>query len=147
MLMFFIFFSISQKQLTPRQGTKTFPPCTYHILSTETTYAPSGDENSSIPSMRCGWPSETTYAPSGDESMFLSNALYPFMMKQLTPRQGTKTFRALRIPDRYHTKQLTPRQGTKICRNWSALQLQRFETTYTPSGDENCTSRIISDAV
>ena len=66
---FWVWFTSTKKQLTPRQGTKTI--CLLIALQrfNETTYAPSGDENLS-----------NKYA-----TMFLSNA------KQLTPRQGTKT--------------------------------------------------------
>ena len=64
---FNIFLYRIKKQLTPRQGTKTVRPAPIEHPFHETTYTPSGDENS------------TTIAAN------TINA------KQLTPRQGTKT--------------------------------------------------------
>ena len=58
------------KQLTPRQGTKTYALffASFHLL-------------------------ETTYTPPGDENLFYSRKppAAGFRAKQLTPRQGTKT--------------------------------------------------------
>ena len=101
------------KQLTPRQGTKTsFVSMSYQQIL-ETTYTPSGDENTaefadcSIPcettntpagdektgeeSYQQGGHAETTYTPSGDENFATGFPVRPIMLKQLTPRQGTKT--------------------------------------------------------
>ena len=54
-------------------------------------------------------------------------------MKQLTPRQGTKTLRSLRVSLRQYE---TPHQGTKT-KNSISHSLVIRETTYAPSGDEN----------
>ena len=78
---------------------------------------------------------EITYTPSGDENFYLRSITYPSFLKQLTPRQGTKTLRHIfhmtnRARNNLHPargrkhkcdyasdgtvqKQLTPRQGTK----------------------------------
>ena len=123
------------KQLTPRQGTKT---------------------------RRCRCltfrPSETTYTPSGDENSYRCMFRMSIPAKQLTPRQGTKTDRLLPLytwstgnnlhPARgrklidktgdnsIEQKQLTPRQGTKTGLRLNGAYVP-YETTYTPSGDEN----------
>ena len=79
----------------------------------ETTYAPSGDENEQ-PTIGVVEKEETTYAPSGDENISMDGKpLDQLALKQLTPRQGTKT--GLRLNGAY-----VP-----------------YETTYAPSGDEN----------
>ena len=56
-----------EKQLTPRQGTKTCTLQAPSVLRCETTYAPSGDENSNLATFS-SVAFETTYAPSGDEN-------------------------------------------------------------------------------
>ena len=132
-------FAIFMKQLTPRQGTKTHArkmqlmqtwgnnlrPVRgrklYHLLpplsnTHETTYAPSGDENTTPVQAQSqislkqltprqgtktnfartapARPSETTYTPPGDENFTrCSEAAFSSFAKQLTPRQGTKTYR------------------------------------------------------
>ena len=122
----------------------------------ETTYAPSGDENSSLcfyytlvlkqltPRqgtktalciLRRWQVMETTYAPSGDENCKYRAVRIPHLSKQLTPRQGTKTPRNT-FRGKHRRKQLTPRQGTKTYLLFMRSPLS-FETTYAPSGDEN----------
>ena len=62
------------KQLTPRQGTKTLRLGRGINFPAETTYAPSGDENSVFESViRIFF--ETTYAPSGDENEYTKSAI------------------------------------------------------------------------
>ena len=80
---------LNQKQLTPRQGTKTSQ--SGYLLSKY---------------------SETTYTPSGDENLEQTDMRAVMCRKQLTPRQGTKTFFEA-LPYQGALKQLTPRQGTK----------------------------------
>ena len=56
---------------------------------------------------------ETTYTPSGDENVFSVCQNRQRIMKQLTPRQGTKTLCFYCTSTFTFWKQLTPRQGTK----------------------------------
>ena len=81
---------------------------------------------------------ETTYAPSGDENNPVGKLLGRLWRNNLHPARGRKHHLKSR-PRTFATKQLTPRQGTKT--NMLLLILsRRYETTYTPSGDENCSS-------
>ena len=125
-----------KKQLTPRQGTKTKSgTLPVKLMTHETTYTPSGDENRARPCI-----------------------LLVYQRKQLTPRQGTKTpcihcscesiprnnlrpVRGRKPCVELHAlwvdkKQLTPRQGTKTSFRNKKIILS-YETTYAPSGDEN----------
>ena len=77
----------------------------------ETTYAPSGDENTAVGNSN-GFSSETTYAPSGDENVddcWITSALHG---NNLRPVRGRKPL-VLMICFSGIAKQLTPRQGTK----------------------------------
>ena len=87
---------VQRKQLTPRQGTKPrskFPCIPHNCL--ETTYTPSGDENVNIHISPTSSGTETTYTPPGDEKATVPTLYVSNSLKQLTPRQGTKTCRCL----------------------------------------------------
>ena len=73
--------------------------------------------------------------PARGRKLTRSDNLYVCTVKQLTPRQGTKTF-PCRLKSHHTKKQLTPRQGTKTGKISSVFH-RNTETTYTPSGDEN----------
>ena len=101
----------------------------------ETTYAPSGDENARN-LYKFGQTVETTYAPSGDENTVRTVAGGKTDLKQLTPRQGTKTkgFRLLQLTKVRNN--LRPVRGRKQS-TAAGIACRRNETTYAPSGDEN----------
>ena len=82
--------SFAETTYTPSgdENTAEFAACS---IPCETTYTPSGDENSGGVSYQQGGHAETTYTPSGDENFATGFPVRPIMLKQLTPRQGTKT--------------------------------------------------------
>ena len=131
-----------QKQLTPRQGTKTVVVHFCNIKHFETTYTPSGDENSTSMLLLFVRPSETTYAPPGDENQCPDSCFFISLVRNnLHPARGRKrlepSFLAVSV-----LKQLTPRQGTKTASTLRQYCLMWFEITYTPSGDENLFQRV-----
>ncbi len=102
----------------------------------ETTYAPSGDENARN-LYKFGQTVETTYAPSGDENTVRTVAGGKTDLKQLTPRQGTKTLDALGAPENHAETTYAP-SGDENFRAPRAPECSApRETTYAPSGDEN----------
>ena len=102
----------AQKQLTPRQGTKTLSAKHSPPSAAETNQAPPGDEN---------------YKPRYLISSITGNNSHPV--------RGRKSFDGRHVSEHF-PKQLTPRQGTKTQLVYESF-LMSSETTYTPPGDEN----------
>ena len=129
----FCFFSFPRNNLRPVRGRKLAICVVKPHKCFETTYTPSGDEKTLHNLEKCLFSGnnlhpvrgrkvidndhiainqETTYTPSGDENVAVCRSFVDACMKQLTPRQGTKTPQsAYSFPQA--VKQLTPRQGTK----------------------------------
>ena len=84
---------------------------------------------------------ETTYAPSGDENFINVDFCHSVTRNNLRPVRGRKLRCHLQIPAN-RLKQLTPRQGTKT-RVKDVIARSNFETTYAPSGDENLISPFL----
>ena len=83
--------------------------------------------------------SETTYTPSGDENLLTRGKVRVYRVKQLTPRQGTKTL--VDEYDLYCFKETTHApSGDENC-TYTENELKDAETTHAPSGDENMTSK------
>ena len=123
------------KQLTPRQGTKTSSLAIQRESFSETTYAPSGDENCDTQNVFFFIVCETTHTPLGDENR--ASALRPIfaLRNNLHPVRGRK-------PDKPMTRHRPQRNNLHPARGRKRSSLFQFchffETTYTPSGDENC---------
>ena len=125
------------KQLTPRQGTKTHRSAGSFPQHLETTYTPSGDENVVHHTPQYDFLHETTHTPSGDENTHNENLLLFYFTKQLTPRQGTKTRSCKCRTLSTSRNNLHPVRGRKQ-KSANLVVGNKRETTYTPSGDENC---------
>ena len=123
----------------------------------ETTYTPSGDENLKM-LVKLDFHAGNNLHPVRGRKQRIFAGIAGRAAKQLTPRQGTKTkerrfvnkllwrnnlhpvrgrkLSTIRKMHKKGRKQLTPRQGTKtffLLHKLSSV----YETTYTPSGDEN----------
>ena len=79
---------------------------------------------------------ETTYAPSGDENTIDNANFIVQRVKQLTPRQGTKTFSGSCTSPLPHRNNLRPVRGRKRVSPSPAVYVPLKQLT-PPSGDEN----------
>ena len=108
------FCALLPKQPTPRQGTKTNSYRKTRFLCQETTYTPSGDENS-----------------------FMCFSSTFFSKKQPTPRQGTKTDVFEHFLNHFGGETTYTPSGDENPQRYFHSSPRRRETTYAPSGDEN----------
>ena len=101
----------------------------------ETTYTPARGRNPKTYQNAHTDLLETTYTPARGRNYLRGRRFQKRILKQLTPPPGDEI--SLKLPPQYVIlKQLTPRQGTKTV-SPPPEGLRKMETTYTPSGDEN----------
>ena len=106
------FCALLPKQLTPRQGTKT--PSSFGMKKEDTgnNLRPVRGRKLSFFSRFFLSFSETTYAPSGDENSVLTPFILSLSRNNLHPARGRKR-NLFKLCFFSLKKQLTPRQGTK----------------------------------